>query len=456
MGPVVNWEERVVSDTAELRQVVETAMEELGVPGVALGLIRDGQEYTAGFGITNVNHPLDVDADTLFQIGSITKTFLGTAVMRLVEQGKLQLDTPVSEYIPDFTMQDVGAASSVTMRHLLNHTAGWTGDYFDDTGTGEDAIDRMVRQMAEIPQLTPLGEMFSYNNAGFYVAGRVIEIVTGQPFEAALKELVLDPLGMQMTFFFPDDVMVHRFAVGHGGKGDDLKVMTPWALARCANPAGGLASSVNDMLTYARFQLGEQPQILSDASVTTMRTPSKAIDTFGNHVGVTWMLRNIGDVRIITHSGGTNGQISLFLTVPERGFGMVILTNNGSGGQLTTRVMKWALKHYLNAEDAEPELQDRTPEQLGAYAGHYQAALSSIDLSIEDGNLMAQVTPVGGFPKKDSPAGPTPPAVRVAFCGEDQLIALDPPFTDTHIDILRDDAGEIAWIRLGSRIARRQ
>ncbi len=431
-------------------------MEELGVPGVAIGIIHDGKEQTAGLGVTNINHPLDVTTDTLFQIGSISKTFLGTAVMRLVEQGKLQLDTPVSEYIPDFTMQDADAASRVTMRHLLNHTAGWTGDYFDDTGTGDDAIDRMVRQMAEIPQLTPLGEVFSYNNAGFYVAGRVIELVTGQTFEVALNELVLDPLGMEMTFFFPDDVMTHRFAVGHGGKGDDLHVMTPWALARCANPAGGLSSTVNDMLKYARFQLGEEPQILAEESIQTMRTPSVPIDTFGNHVGVTWMLRTIGDVRIITHSGGTNGQISLFLTVPERGFGMVILTNYGSGGQLTTKVMKWALKRYLGAEDPQPELQERTPEQLQEYAGHYRAALSSLDLSVEDGNLMVQVIPMGGFPKKDSPAGPNPPAVRAAFCGENQLIALDPPYAETRIDILRDDAGKISWLRFGSRIARRQ
>ena len=440
---------------SELRQVVEAAMEELGVPGVAVGVIHDGKEQAAGFGVTNVNHPLEVTTDTLFQIGSISKTFLGTLVMRLVEQGKLNLDTPVSEFIPDFTMQDMDAASRVTMRQLLNHSAGWTGDYFDDTGTGDDAIDKMVRQMATIPQLTPLGELFSYNNAGFYVAGRVIEIVTGQTFEAAMQELVLDPLGMEMTFFFPDDVMTHRFAVGHGGKGDDVKVLTPWALARCANPAGGLSSTVNDMLKYARFQLGEGPQILSAESVQTMRTPSMPIDTFGNHVGVTWMLRNIGDVRIITHSGGTNGQISLFLTVPERGFGMVILTNNGSGGQLTMQVMKWALKHYLGAEDPQPEHQERTPEQLQEYAGTYQAAMSKMELSVEDGALKAQMIPLGGFPKADSPAGPTPPPVRVAFCGEDQLIVLDPPFTDTRADILRDANGQIAWLRFGSRLAKR-
>jgi CubicO group peptidase (beta-lactamase class C family) len=321
---------------------------------------------------------------------------------------------------------------------------------------GDDAVDLMVRRLAEIPQLTPLGETFSYNNAGFYVAGRVIEVVTGQPFEAALKELVLDPLGMTRTFFFAEDVVVHRFAVGHVNRDGGVEVATPWALTRCANPAGGLVSSVHEMLKYARFQLGEEPRILSSESMVAARTPSAPIDNAGNHVGVAWMLRNVGDVRIVTHGGGTNGQISLFLTVPERQFGMVVLTNASSGREFNPRVMKWALKRYLGAEAPQPKLLDQTAEQLREYAGHYEAAMTSLDLSVENGQLIAQVHPVGGFPKKDSPAGPTPPAVRVGVIGEDQLIALDPPFADNRVDILRDSDGKIAWLRFGGRIARKQ
>jgi CubicO group peptidase (beta-lactamase class C family) len=448
-------------DYGPLHAVIEDGMRELRIPGVAVGLIHDGREHAAGFGVTNIDHPLAVDADTLFQIGSITKTFVGTLVMRLVEQGRLDLDWPVRAYLPDFRMQDEDAAARVTMRHLLTHTAGWLGDYFDDSGMGDDALAEIVARMADLPQYTPLGEVWSYNNAGFYLAGRVIEVVTGQPFEQAMRELVLDPLGMRMSLFFPGDVMVHRFAAGHIVAGDDVKVATPWPLARAAHAAGGISSTVNDMLTYARFWLGDGTaadgtRILSRSSMDLMRAPQAAIDTFGNHVGISWMLRNVGDVRIVTHSGGTNGQISVFLTVPERGFALVVLTNANRGGELTTRVMQWALKHYLNAETPAPRHLELSEDELQPYLGRYQSALTAVELSRSNGDIMVQAIPQGGFPKKDSPPGPTPPPVRVAFIGADQIVALDPPFKDSRGEFLRHPDGQIVWLRFGGRIARRQ
>src|SRR6478672_1555548 len=132
-------------------------MEELSVPGVALGVLFEGEEEVAVLGVTSVENPLDVTPDTLFQIGSIGKTFCATAVMRLVEQGKLELDEPVRSYLPDFRLGDEEVASRVTVRQLLTHTGGWLGDYFDDFGAGDDALARMVEGLSKLPQLTPLG-----------------------------------------------------------------------------------------------------------------------------------------------------------------------------------------------------------------------------------------------------------------------------------------------------------
>src|SRR2546430_623690 len=127
------------TDFGLLCERVEAAMTHFQVPGVALGLWHDGQEHMAGFGVTNVNHPLPVDADTLFQIGSTTKTVTATAAMRLVERGVLDLDAPVRTYLPDLRLADDDVAARVTLRHLFTHTAGWEGDVFDDTGAGDDA-----------------------------------------------------------------------------------------------------------------------------------------------------------------------------------------------------------------------------------------------------------------------------------------------------------------------------
>src|SRR5690349_24344474 len=172
---------------------------ELGVPGVAIGGLDGGKEQREAFGVTSIDNPLPVTSSTRFQTGSITKTFTGTAVMLLVEQGLLDLDTPVREYVPELSLADPATSSGVTLRHLLSHTGGWVGDYFDDTGWGDDAAARYVAGMAALPQLTPLGELWSYNNAGFVLAGHAIERVTGSPYEDVVHELILAPLGMTET-----------------------------------------------------------------------------------------------------------------------------------------------------------------------------------------------------------------------------------------------------------------
>jgi len=110
------------------------------VPGVALGILADGEIRTRGFGVTSVDHPLPVTDDTLFQIGSISKTFTGTAIMRLVEQNQLRLDDPIRKHLPAFKVKDADASSRATVRDTLTHMGGWEGDFFDDPSSGDDAL----------------------------------------------------------------------------------------------------------------------------------------------------------------------------------------------------------------------------------------------------------------------------------------------------------------------------
>jgi CubicO group peptidase (beta-lactamase class C family) len=155
----------------ELDDRIETAMKRYQVPGVALGVWWQGREHLRGFGVTNVDHPLPVDADTLFRIGSTTKTFTATAMMRLVEQGRVDLRAPVRTYLPDLALSDEAVANSVTVRQLMNHSAGWLGDDYGDFGRGDDALARYVAAMKHLPQLTPLGQVFAYNNAAVVSPG---------------------------------------------------------------------------------------------------------------------------------------------------------------------------------------------------------------------------------------------------------------------------------------------
>ena len=449
------------SDVRQLGACIAAEMARLHVPGVAVGVLHEGREFCGGYGVTSVENPLPVDPDTLFQIGSTTKTYTGTAAMRLVEQGKLDLDAPVRTYLPDLRLSDEGVAAGVTLRHLLQHTAGWAGDYFADTGAGDDALAQMLGRLAELEQLTPLGETWSYNNAGFYLAGRVIEAVTGQTYEAAVKELIFDPLGMTMSYFFPHEVLTHRFAVGHTVEEDVPKVVRRWALHRAVNPAGGITSTVKDQLVYARFHLGDGAapdgaRLLSPESMALMQSPLVPAGSLFGATGITWLVRDVGGVRTVRHGGTTNGQLSAFVLVPARGFALTVLTNANRGGELHGNVVKWALERYLGLADPAPEPLTPSAEELAAYAGRYTTLTSELTLTVGDDGLVLQATPKAGVLDKDAPPPPAPPPTRLALLADERVVALDPPYKESRGEFLRGLDGRIAWFRFGGRVAKRE
>jgi len=449
------------TDLNRLGQVVNAFMEEHGVPGVAVGILHEGEIAAAGFGVTNVDHPLPVTDETLFQIGSITKTFTGTAIMRLVERGKVDLDAPARTFLPDFKVADKAASSQATVRHLLTHMGGWIGDFFHDTGGGDDALPRYVAEMVDLEQLAPLGTVWSYNNAGFYVAGYIIETVTGKSYQAALSELVLEPLGLENVYLDPGDVMTHRFAVGHNVEKEGAQVARPWPLPRAAYPAGGIACRVKDLLRYARFHLGDGTakdgtRLLEATSMALMHSPQVSIWGADESMGLTWFVTDVDGTRQLSHGGGTVGQISLLTLVPEHNFAVAVFTNANRGGFVTHDVTRWALKHYLGLESPEPTPLESSEGELKPYVGHYSRPYSDADLYMQDGQLLIQMTPKGGFPAKDSPPSPAPPPMVCALCEKDRLLVLDGPFKDSKAEIVRRPDGSIGWLRMSRRIHRRE
>ncbi|WP_366652855.1 serine hydrolase domain-containing protein, partial [Mycobacterium asiaticum] len=199
----------------ELDAKITAGMKAYGIPGVAVGVWTGGREYIKGYGVTNVDHPVPVDGDTVFRIGSTTKTFTGTAIMRLVDAGKVSLDAPVRRYLPDFAVADPEVSAAVTLRQLLNHTSGWLGDDVQDFGNGDDALARYVASLTRLPQLNPPGAVFAYNNAGLAVAGRIVEVVSGTTYESAVQNLLLNPLQLGHTHFFTDELTGLSVAAPH-------------------------------------------------------------------------------------------------------------------------------------------------------------------------------------------------------------------------------------------------
>ncbi len=436
-----------------LSEEITRGMQRTPIPGLAVGVWHDGIEQVAGFGVTSVENPLPVTPDTLFQVGSISKTFTATALMRLREMGKVDLDTPIRAYLPDFRLRDEQVAARVTIKHLLTHTGGWLGDYFNDFGFGDDAQAKMLIEIAKLPQFTPLGEVWSYCNTGFNIAGRIVEVITGQTYEAAIKEMILDPLDMKLTFFFPHDVMTHRFAVGHEIVEKGAVVARPWPIGRAGHPVGGVVSGVIDLLKYARFHMGDGLGLLKPESIKLMQTPiiqGSGLDVFG----LSWFITPIGDVHVLRHGGATHGFTADFTIVPSRQFAIATLTNSDEGSVLYGDLRASAIKQYLGVAWPETPHLKLAEDQLLAYTGRYDSPLAQRELYLQDGVLMLQSIPKGGFPTPDAPPGETPPPTRLAFWDTDKIIALDDPFRGSRGEFLRNTDGSLAWFRFGSRVHR--
>jgi CubicO group peptidase (beta-lactamase class C family) len=451
---------------AQLDDKINAGLRKYKIPGAAVGVFYDSQEYVKGYGVTNTAHPTPVDGNTLFRIGSTSKTLTGTAAMVLVDRGELNLDAPVSRYVPGFRAPS--GAESVTVRQCLNHSAGWMGYDYHDTGRGDDALAKYTADIHRLPQLTKVGTTFSYNNAAISVAGHVIEQVTKRTFEDAVQELVLDPVGMADTYYYSDAIIGYNIAAGHdvaAGNGVAPVVPSLWTLPRSMNPFGGAISTVSDQLKYARFHLGDGTgahgkKVMSQAALQAMRSnpgPGGTLMVELDGMGVSWSIRPTAEgPKVIQHGGDVPGQHSGMLFVPERHFGMTLLTNSESGPRLVEELFvdHWALALFTGLHNLPA-----TPQRLDASA-----------LAPYEGQYMAQQIPYEG-PSVDYPAelraedgklqmilgeGPDASTRTLTFYTTDYVFVNESDGNPLYLraNFLRDDQGHVEWLRLGGRLFR--
>ncbi|MFT4040351.1 MAG: serine hydrolase domain-containing protein, partial [Thermomicrobiales bacterium] len=470
---------------AELDAMVEAAMAQRHIPGVAVGVLYQGEEYVRGYGVTNVDSPQPVDGDTLFRIGSITKTFTGTAVMRLVERGLLELEAPVRRYLPALQLADESVAARVTVRQLLNHSAGWLGDDYADFGRGDDAQALYAETMWQLPQLTPLGEVFAYNNAAADLAGYLVAAVTGSVYEDALEDLVLGPLGLDHSGFFTDELIGYTIAASHDVQGDRAVVdRAIWPIPRSLHATGGIISSVRDQLRYARFHLGEVAgtdgdPILSPDTLALMRSdpgPGGTLVFEIDGVCVSWWQRRTAEgVPVFQHGGAWYGQNSDLLFVPEQDFAMVILTNSVNGPLLLNDISYsgWALERFAGLSNPPAVPHDLEPAQLAEYEGEYVNLLIPTDrgaamLAAQESPEDATATPAAGasavFEADPIEIHVDGGGLRVrgaldltlTFYRDDYALTTDADGVVSRSDFLRGPDGRIAWYRNRGRLYRRQ
>jgi CubicO group peptidase (beta-lactamase class C family) len=454
----------------ELDDKIREGMRKHAIPGVAVGVYHQGAQYLKGYGVTNVDHPEPVDENTLFRIGSTTKVFTGTTVMRLVEAGKLDLDATVRTYLPGFTTRDPSVAEQVTLRQVLNHSPGWLGDDFQDFGRGEDAIAKFVASIAELPQLTPLGSTFFYNNAALVLAGHVIETVNGTSYETAVENLLLKPLKLDRTRFFTDQLVGNSITASHKvANGKAVVDSSLWYMPRTLDPTGALISSARDQLAFARFHLGDGKgpdgaPILNRASLEAMRSkpgPGGTLYVELDGMGVALQLRPSAEgVRIVQHGGNYPGQHSGWFFVPDRDFAFVILTNSDGGPKLVNELCAddWVLSKFAGLHNLPAEPRTLSDGALAAYAGEY--TVSQIDSGGKTIVINTHLTADRGrlrmlsFGPDGKPEGE--PGL-LAFYRDDYVLLLDLEGNPLgyRSDFIRDETGRVQWFRSGGRLYRK-
>lgn len=330
-------------DASHLQDRLVDLVDRHRVVGASLAVALGDEEVVAAAGVLNRRTDQPATPDSVFQIGSITKVWTATLAMQLVDEGLLDVDASVVSYLPEFK-----ADPELTVRHLLTHTSGLAGDFFPDTGRGEDCLQRYLAELSGLPASHPLGATLSYCNAGFTVLGRLVEVLREDTWDRVLRAHLLEPLGLLSAGTLPEEALLWGAATGHvtpAGAGQ-AEVAPVWGLPRCVGPAGLIHSRARDLLTFARLHLSDGlapdgTRLLSATAARAMREPQVEIPdrwTFGGHWGLGWILTSWSGRPVYGHDGGTIGQNAFLRVLPgvEGGPALTIslLTNGGQMREL--------------------------------------------------------------------------------------------------------------------------
>jgi len=319
-----------------LEQDIIEQMQTAHVPGLALAIVRGPEViYARGFGVTSVEDGgLPVTPQTLFRVGSTAKPLTGTAIMRLVEAGRLDLDQPVSTYVPWLTFSQEGAIERVTLRLLMTHRAGLPSAAEPFGWRDPDGLERFVRERIPCyPLIAPPGKVYSYSNPGIDLAGYIAQVVGGKPFAELMQELVFDPLEMRRTTFDPTVAMTYPLAQAHDLRRDGtLSVQHRFAENSADYPAGFALSTALDLANFAIMHMQQGRfhgrQLLAPALIAEMHRPQVDLYTVtGTGYGLTFITDTYKGQREVRHGGGISSFVSSLTMLPDAGIAVIILCN---------------------------------------------------------------------------------------------------------------------------------
>jgi CubicO group peptidase (beta-lactamase class C family) len=346
------------------------------VPGAVLGIWYDGETTITPYGVLNSATGVETTVDSVFQIGSVTKSWTASMIVQLAAEDRLRLDDPAVKLLPEAPIDP-----RITVRHLLTHTSGIDGDLFTDTGRGDDCVERYVALLADVDQLFEPGTAYSYCNAGFVVLGRIIEVLDGRTWDESLRARLVEPLGLTHTVTLPEEAILHRAARGHVAA-DGAPAKT-WPLPRSIGPAGLVTASAGDLLEFAELHL-------TDELYAAMQEPQVPFaGGIGGFVdlGLTWRIYDWDGRRIFGHDGSTISQQAYLRIDPEARLIMCLLTNSGNGTRLFEPLATEVFQRYVGVgHPADPQPVDAPIDDR--HLGRYERAGVRFDVGRRDDRLV--------------------------------------------------------------------
>ena len=431
---------------------IETAMERWNLPGMVVGVLRNGDITVETYGVRSRETGEPVLPDTIYGIGSISKVFTATLAMRLVQAGKLDLDQPVIEIMPELALANPEARATVTMRHLLTHTSGFAGDGFLENGNGEEALQEYVNTFGGLDQVSRPGRWWSYNNNALGLAGAVAARVAGTTYETAMRTYVLDPLGLERTGFGQPPVLPNAAAGYEFGADGSPEPRDIGGTARSVNPAGGLLSTVPDLLRFGAYHLGimadGQDVFLPDDLRLEMQATQATVNGY-EAWGIGWGKKlEGGSVWTIEHGGWYNGFRAQLTLIPETNEALAILTTGPHGHAAIEEVQEALLRDAFGVPDVELKPVPVADEQLDRLVGTYlQSHMHVVIERAGEGAIRMLLKTKWHGEANDGPL--ECPLVPVS---DHEFVVTEGEFLNSRLVFLLDDAGEVEAVRVLSRI----
>ena len=376
-----------------IRDRVPALLAEYGIPSVAIGVLSGGEITEFAVGVKNVETGEPATTDTVYQLGSMTKTWTALAFLQLVDEGKADLDEPIRTYLPGFAVADPETTAKVTARHLLNHTNG-IEEAFGDPGEDDDIHERMVANLAGAPQVFPLGHTHGYSAAlGYAILARIMEVLDGRPWDDVMRDRLFTPLGLKSTNSRREQVDETRAATGHLIRSPaEGPIVTPIGhLPREFGAGGGITSTVRDVLTLAHVLLhaGLAPdgrRIVSARSVREMmrsRVPIPDPYMFGPEWALGLIVGDWPGRSVYATDGSTIGQNARLRILPDSDTAVVVLTNGGPRESFARKVFR----EILGTVPELPEPDRALKLDLPRYEGVYERPGTRYEVAADGGTL---------------------------------------------------------------------